>query len=140
MTRLQEMLIRHEGLRLKPYRDTVDKLTIGVGRNLDDLGITREEALILLRHDIDRVRREVSRVFPWFGGLNAVRKDVVLNMVFNMGLARFRQFQKTIKAIQSKKWREASAEMLDSRWANQVGRRARELASMMENGKYGGQR
>ncbi|HEX9879647.1 MAG TPA: hypothetical protein VGB25_05595 [Candidatus Binatia bacterium] len=76
MTRLQEMLIRHEGLRLKPYRGTVGKLTIGVGRNLDDAGITRDEALALLRHDIDRVRKEVSAAFPWFGGLNPVRKDV----------------------------------------------------------------
>lgn len=48
MSRLHDMLIRHEGLRLKPYHDTVRKLTIGIGRNLDDVGITHEEALILL--------------------------------------------------------------------------------------------
>ncbi len=136
MTRLQEMLIRHEGLRLKPYRDTVGKLTIGVGRNLDDMGITREEALMLLDHDIVWVRREVARAFPWFADLNPVRKNVVLNMVFNIGLPRFRQFKKTIAAIRAKNWERAAREMLDSRWARQVGRRARELAAMMKSGKY----
>ena len=76
MTRLHEMLIRHEGLRLKPYRDTVGKLTVGVGRNLDDVGITREEALMLLNNDIAEVRREVKRAFPWFTRLNLVRQNV----------------------------------------------------------------
>ncbi len=136
MTRLHKMLIRHEGLRLKPYRDTVGKLTIGVGRNLDDVGITREETLILLDNDIAKVRREVNRTFPWFSHLNPVRKDVVLNMVFNIGLPRFRQFKRTIAAIRAKDWEEAAKEMLDSRWARQVGRRGRELAAMMKNGKY----
>ena len=136
MSRLHEMLIRHEGLRLKPYRDTVGKLTIGVGRNLDDVGITREEALMLLNNDIAQVRREVNRTFAWFPDLNPVRKNVVLNMVFNIGLPRFRQFKKAIAAIRAKEWEGAAREMLDSRWARQVGRRARELARMMKSGKY----
>ena len=136
MSRLHEMLIRHEGLRLKPYNDTVGKLTIGVGRNLDDVGITREEALMLLDNDIAKVRREVNRAFPRFAQLNPVRKNVVLNMVFNIGLPRFRQFKKTIAAIKAKDWEEAASQMLDSRWARQVGRRARELAAMMKTGKY----
>ncbi len=136
MSRLHEMLIRHEGLRLKPYRDTVGKLTIGVGRNLDDVGITREEALMLLDNDIAKVRREVNRAFRWFAQLNLVRKNVVLNMVFNIGLPRFRQFKKTIAAIKAKDWEEAASQMLDSRWARQVGRRARELAAMMKHGRY----
>ena len=136
MSRLHEMLIRHEGLRLKPYRDTVGKLTIGVGRNLDDVGITREEALMLLNDDIAKVRREVNRTFAWFADLNPVRKYVVLNMVFNIGLPRFRQFKKTIAAIRTKDWEGAAREMLDSRWTRQVGRRARELATMMKSGKY----
>jgi lysozyme len=136
MTRLHEMLIRHEGLRLKPYRDTVGKLTIGIGRNLDDVGITREEAMMLLNHDIAKVQREVQNAFPWFSDLNRVRKNVVLNMVFNLGLPRYRQFKKAIAAIRAKRWDEAAKQMLDSRWARQVGRRARELASMMKSGKY----
>lgn len=130
------MLIRHEGLRLKPYRDTRNKLTIGIGRNLEDAGITREEALMLLDNDIARVRREVERAFPWFSRLNPARKDVVLNMAFNLGLSRFRRFRKTIAAIKARDWEQAAREMLDSLWARQVGRRARELAEIMRRGKY----
>ena len=136
MSRLHDMLIRHEGLRLKPYLDTKKKLTIGVGRNLDDVGITRDEAWALLNNDIARVRREVKRAFPWFSKVNPVRKDVVLNMVFNLGLQRFRGFRKAIAAIKAQDWDEAARQMLDSQWASQVGRRARELAAMMRQGKY----
>ena len=129
------MLFR-SGLRLKPYRDAESKLTIGVGRNLDDEGITRAEALMLLDNDIATVGRDVTRAFPWFPGLDPVRKDVVLTMVFNLGLPRFRRFEKTIAAIRAGDWESAAREMLKSRWANQVGKRALELAAMMERGKY----
>lgn len=132
--KLRDMLIRHEGLRRKPYRDTVGKLTIGVGRNLDDVGITRDEALILLDHDIAKVRREVKRAFAWFPRLNAARQNVVLNMVFNLGLPRFRRFRKTIAAIKDRRWDDAADEMLDSKWARQVKGRARELARIMRRG------
>ena len=132
---LRRMLIRHEGLRLKPYRDTVGKLTIGVGRNLDDSGISRDEAFLLLRNDIASVRRSVKRTFPWFARLNPVRQNVVLNMVFNMGLPRFRQFRKTIAAIKAKRWDDAAKEMLDSKWSRQVKGRARELSRMMRRGQ-----
>lgn len=129
------MLTRHEGLRLKPYRDTVGKLTIGVGRNLDDFGLTKEEVLVLLHNDILRTMQEARRVFPWYPRLNAVRQNVVLNMVFNLGLYRFSQFKKTIGAIEGKNWDTAAKEMLDSKWASQVGNRAIELAKMMKTGK-----
>ena len=107
------MLIRHEGLRLKPYRDAKRKLTIGVGRNLDDAGITRAEALMLLDNDIATVRRDVTRAFPWFPGLDPVRKDVVLDMVFNLGLPGFRRFNKTIASIRAGDWENAAREMIE---------------------------
>lgn len=135
MSQLRKIIIRHEGLRLKPYRDIRSKLTIGVGRNLDDVGITRAEALLLLDNDIARVRHEVGHAFAWFSGLDPVRKDVVLDMVFNLGLSRFRRFRKTIAAIEARDWEQAAREMLASLWARQVGRRARELAEMMRRGK-----
>ena len=142
---LREMLIRHEGLRLRPYDDATGKqhrtgvpirgkLTIGVGRNLDDVGITRAEALTLLDHDIAKVRRDVNRALLWFRGLNRVRQNVVLNMVFNLGLPRFRTFKNTVAAIKEKRWDDAANEMLNSRWERQVKGRARELARMMRRG------
>jgi len=135
VNQLKKMLTRHEDLRLKPYHDTVGKLTIGVGRNLDDFGLTREEVLYLLHNDVMRVTQEVKKAFPWWLRLNAVRQNVVLNMVFNLGLSRFLGFKKTIEALEGKNWDTAAKEMLDSKWASQVGNRAKELAKMMKTGK-----
>lgn len=131
---LRDDLLRDEGLRLKPYRCTAGKLTIGVGRNLDDVGITRDEALHLLDNDIARVRAEVNRTFPWFGAIDGTRQDVVLNMVFNLGISRFSQFFQTIKAIESGDYARAAEQMRKSLWAKQVGARAERLAVKMEHG------
>lgn len=130
------MLVRHEGLVFKPYRDTVGKLTIGVGRNLDDYGITETEAYYLLFGDIDRAVSAAQRSFAWFGKLDEVRQAVVLSMIFNMGLKGFMGFKRTILAIESGKYELAANCMLESKWASQVGRRARELSKMMLTGEY----
>lgn len=134
--RLRSMLIRHEGIRLKPYRDTVDKLTIGIGRNLDDVGITEAEANLMLKNDLDRVMQETLNEFPWFASLSFTRQDVVLSMVFNLGINRFKSFKKLIKALVVQNYQAAYMEMLDSTWAQQVGARAVELARMMLLDRY----
>ena len=82
--RLLDQLIRHEGLRLKPYRCTAGKLTIGVGRNLDDNGITRKEAQSLLANDVNRAEAEVMRIVPQFHALDEVRQAVLIDMLFNV--------------------------------------------------------
>ena len=109
--KLIELLIKHEGLRLKPYRCTAGKLTIGVGRNLDDVGITKEEALYLLASDIYRVERAAVEAFPWYKFINQVRQDVVLSMIFNLGLEGFKQFKNLISAIENQNYGMATAEM-----------------------------
>lgn len=134
--KLKEQLVRDEGLVKFAYEDSVGKITIGVGRNLDDVGLSEEEIFYLLENDIKRVTAEVDRNFDWFDGLDEVRKNVVLNMVFNLGLNRFKGFRKTIQAIENEDWIEASNQMLDSKWARQVGIRAKRLAIMMETGEY----
>ncbi len=130
------LLIRHEGLRLKAYKCTEGKTTIGVGRNLDDVGITKAEAIMLLENDIKRVDREALQQFPWYKNLDYVRKDVIISMIFNMGLHGFMQFKKAISAMAFKNYDLASKEMLDSKWAKQVEGRAHELSQMMLTGKY----
>lgn len=131
---LEDMLIRHEGLMLKPYRDSVNKLTIGVGRNLDDVGISRDEAIYLLKNDLQKVVAQAKQ-FPWYDKLSNPRKQVVLNMIFNLGITRFSQFRKTIGFIANGDYTAAAKEMLDSKWAKQVGKRATELAGIMERGE-----
>lgn len=132
---LENMLIRHEGLKLKPYRCTAGKLTIGVGRNIEDNGITEVEARMMLRNDIEVSRSPLLKL-KWFTELNPARQDVVINMVFNLGLSRFLKFKKTIAFLQDKQWENASIEMLNSSWAKQVGNRAQELAAIIVTGKY----
>jgi len=131
---MKDELIRDEGLKLKPYRCTAGKLTIGVGRNLDDVGISAGEAMALLDHDIERVIIQLNYHFPWWSELSDARQRVLLNMAFNLGIEGLIKFRNTLALIQDGKYRDAAKAMLDSRWATQVGNRARRLAKMMEEG------
>lgn len=130
----KELIKKHEGLRLAPYKCSAGKLTIGWGRNLEDNGITTEEAEMMLNHDLQLCIASANR-FDWFDALDEVRQSVVVNMIFNLGLAGFSKFKKTIAAIEKGDFDEASKEMLDSLWARQVKGRAQELANMMKEGK-----
>ena len=134
MKSIEEQLVLHEGLRLKPYRDTVGKLTIGVGRNLDDVGITRAEAFFLLANDIEAVTGQLEK-YGWYKLLDPVRQKVIVDMAFNLGMAGLLKFQKMITAIGCMDYGGAADEMLDSRWARQVGKRAQRLAEMMRTGE-----
>lgn len=129
-TKLLKQLELHEGWRKYPYHDTVGKLTIGIGRNLDDRGISREEALFMLENDIKEVVQFASHK-PWFNSLSDVRKRVIVDMMFNLGTAGFMKFKRTIQAIEERDWDKASEQMLASKWARQVGSRAVRLAEMM---------
>lgn len=127
------LIKKHEGLRLKPYRCSVGKLTIGYGRNLSDNGITLEEAEQLLQHNIDEVIQQAQTLL-FFSALNEVRQAVIVDMIFNMGLPRFQKFKKTIALIEQQAWQAAANEMLNSRWARQVGNRSQTLSDMMRYG------
>lgn len=131
---VDELLIYHEGLRLKPYTDAGNKLTIGVGRNLEDSGITRDEALLLLHNDIDRVTNALDQKLPWWKSLSDVRKKVLISMAFNLGVGGLLKFSGMLSALQDGDYSTAAEHMLASKWASQVGTRAIELAYMMENG------
>lgn len=127
--------MRDEGVRLKPYRDTVGKLTIGTGRNLDDVGISIDENDYLLMNDISRVERELDQYLPWWRGLDAVRQRVLANMCFNLGIAGLLGFKQTLQFIQSGQYEAAASAMLASKWASQVKQRAVRLADMMRVGQ-----
>lgn len=130
LNQLEKELKRDEDLRLKPYRDSVGKLTIGVGRNLDDNGIREDEAINMLRNDIQQSRQELAP-YHWYRMLDSRRKDVLINMHFNLGLPRLLTFKNMIAAIECGDYATAADEMLDSKWANQVGERAVRLARIM---------
>lgn len=135
---MEAQLIAHEGLRLKPYRDTKGKLTIGVGRNLDDVGISRGEALGLLANDIQRAEHFLDLYMPWWTGLDPIRQRVLIDMMFNMGPGDerhgLRSFRNTLQLIKDGDYERASANMLLSKWATDVGTRAHTLSQMMKTG------
>ncbi|MBS3953644.1 MAG: glycoside hydrolase family protein [Methylomicrobium sp.] len=133
---LIEQLKRHEGLRLNPYQCTANKLTIGYGRNLEDQGITLQEAQTLLENDIFRVTHELKRGIPLWDEIDSVRQDVLINMAFNLGTRRLLNFKKTLAFIRTKDYASAAKEMLNSKWAKQVGNRAAELSKQMRTGRY----
>ena len=122
-----------EGLRLKPYRCTAGKLTIGYGRNLDDVGITKEEAELLLKNDLEKAEKDAEK-FPVYAKLNQARKDVLIEMVFNLGYSRLSNFKKMFAALEKGDYDEAANQMLDSSWHTQVGKRAERLAYFMRIG------
>lgn len=136
MENLVEQLKRHEGIRLKPYRCTSDKLTIGIGRNLEDVGITEDEAEALLINDLRRVDEQVKTYMPWATNLTQARYDALMNFVFNVGIGTALKFKNAMEALKQSDFDTAAAELLDSRWSTQVGSRAIELADQIKTGKY----
>ena len=134
--KLAEQLKVHEGLRLKPYKDTVGKWTIGIGRNLEDKGITEQEALFMLNNDVDYFHDKIKKEINWFWALDDVRQNVLVNMAFNLGVSGLLTFKNTLRLISFSRYEEAAEEMLNSKWARQVGYRAEELAEQMRTGEF----
>ena len=152
-------LIAHEGLRLQVYQDTLGIDTIGIGRNLEDRGITKEEldwmdipnmdavyeygiteadAMYLAKNDVQIVEEELVRAHPCVDKLDAVRQLVLVDMAFNMGVPRLSKFKKMWAAVHENKFDIAAKEMLDSRWAIQVKSRSTKLAHAMHHGEFSG--
>lgn len=129
-----QLIKKHEGLRLKPYRCTAGKLTIGYGRNLEDVGISQSEAEQMLYNDIQNCYAACIKL-PCWNKLNEARQAVLLDMCFNVGFAGLQKFKKMLAALEVGAYSRAAFEMLDSKWARQVKSRADELAQIMEKGQ-----
>lgn len=128
-------LSRDEGRRKMPYKDTVGKTSIGVGRNLSDRGIRDSEIDLMLDNDIAESETELDKVAPWWRHMNGVRQRVLLNMHFNMGWPTLATFKNTLGHMQAGRYAQAADGMLASRWAKQVGQRAVRLSGMMRTGE-----
>jgi len=132
----EDALLRDEGVRLKPYRDSVGKLTIGIGRNLDDVGISLAEARMLLANDLEKVQSQISASLPWVRNLSVARQSVVENMAFNLGVNGLMAFKETLAWMEAGNYSAAADAMLQSVWARQVGIRADRLAAQMRTDEW----
>jgi lysozyme len=130
----REQLKFDEGVKSKPYRCTAGKLSIGVGRNLEDVGLSTYEINVLLENDLVRSETDAKILFPSFDKLSDERKAVLLNMSFNLGRDRLAGFKNFRAAVEAGAWAQAAAEMENSKWAVQVKDRAQRLASKMRQG------
>ena len=139
---LREMIKAHEGLRLKPYKCTAGRWTIGYGHNLEaqnekiPISITLEQAEKYLDMDMASATEGCKRTMPYFSGLYEVRKAVLVDMCFNLGLGGLLGFKKTLGAVAAGNYANAASEMMASKWATQVGYRAVRLSNMMASGKW----
>ena len=142
---LRSELIRDEGLKLTAYRDSLGFSTIGVGHLLGTMlnrayprmsEITHQEAMALLDADI---REAEDTLVDWLGevfvlSLDEVRYRALVNMCFNLG-NKVQQFKLTADCLRKQNWRTAADNMLLSKWALQVGDRAKRIAHMIETGE-----
>jgi len=130
------MLVRDEGYRPFPYTCPAGKLTIGIGRNLEDAGINHEEAVYLLRSDIERIDAALLQKVPCYIGLSEARQAVLINMAFNMGVAGLLGFKNMLEALEIGDYWTAAHEMANSMWAHQVPERARRLMDVMRSDTF----
>lgn len=148
-----QRLMLNEGCKLKSYRCPAGKLTIGIGRNLDDnpltieeiqyvghngrcLFISNDQANYLCRNDLKRVRAELDKNLSWWRDLNIDRQFVMIDLLFNMGIKTLLTFKKTLNSIALGNYELASKQLLQSKYAKQVGARAERNAYCLKYGTY----
>lgn len=126
---------RDEGVKTHPYKCSAGKLTIGVGRNIEDNGLNEDEIQYLLMNDLRSCVHDLRSNFSFYDGLDNVRKRVMINMVFNLGINRLLKFKNFLAALEAGDYEKASVEMMDSLWARQVHGRADRLSALMRYGE-----
>ena len=140
---IKDLLIKHEEKRHKPYDDATGKslktgdiikgkITIGVGRNIQEVGLSDDEVEYLLQNDIKRVKRELREIFPDFDELPEQVKMVLIDMDFNLGKLRFLKFKKMIQAVKERDWAKMIEEMKNSKWCKQVKSRCNDNVKLIE--------
>ncbi len=150
LQKLKENIKKYEGLELKPYHCPKGKITIGYGRNLEDKGISKTEANLMLDNDLLDIKLELEDKLPVYKKLDDIRQNVLIEMAFNMGVPKLLGFKNTIAFLKKNDFESASKEMLNSKWhrdfvnydlqdgkSNNHGLlRSEYLSKVMREGKY----
>lgn len=133
--KLKTLLVQHESYKQFPYSDVTGHITVGIGRNLSDRGISTTEAFYLLDDDIIYFSSKLNHYLPFFGILEENRQIALIDMCFNLGVQGFLNFKQMIIALEAYDYERAAYEMLNSKWAEQVGERAACLANIIKTGE-----
>lgn len=133
--KLVQQLKRHEGYRRLVYECSRGVLTVGIGRNLETVGISEKEAEFLLENDIQEAIKRLNQ-HDLLSGHDEVRQAVLINMAFNLGINGLLKFRQSLKHWRNKDYESFSNEILKSRWARQVGSRAAELSEQARTGEW----
>lgn len=125
---------RHEGFRSTPYRDA-EGWAIGYGRNLTFNPITEHEAEVLLQNDLMRVIEDLQQRISFWSEIDSVRQEALTEMAYNLGVGGLMKFARMLEALEANRYADAEYHALDSKWARQVGHRAKVLARMLRTGE-----
>ena len=137
--KMVKQLRRDEGVVKHAYQDTEGYWTIGVGRLIDKRrggDLSEEEIDFLLNNDVAEKEKALEASVSFYKELDEARRGVLLNMAFNLGVEGLLAFKNTLKLVGEGKYKEASEEMLKSKWAAQVGDRAVRLSKQMATGVW----
>ena len=129
---LIESIKQHEGYVGIVYKDSLGIDTIGYGFAIKDLELDKDICDIILERKLHALTDRINNKFKWYMYMPPEIKDIVVEMCYQMGVYGFSRFKKTIAYLQDKKFKEASVEMLDSRWAEQTPNRAKELSDRVK--------
>lgn len=136
MTNVKDLIKLHEGSRNLMYKCTAGFNTIGIGHNLDTKPISDRAIDVIFEDDLAEFEESVIKNFPFYESLSEVRKAVILDMAFNLGIAGISKFKNFLAAVEMGDYITAGVEMLDSRWAAQVGQRSTRLSLMMTSDQW----
>lgn len=135
-SRLAAQLEVDEGKRARIYLDSVGKWTGGIGRNLSDRAFSDDEIALMLQNDITIVETELDRKLPWWRQMSEARQNALANICFQMGIDRLLGFKNALTLLQAGRWDAAAREFMDSKWANQVPKRAQRVTDMIRKGEF----
>jgi len=136
---IERLLRLHEEFVSAAYKDSRGYLTIGIGRLIDarkNGGITEDEALYLLRNDLQRTTEDLYTRMSWLHNLSEIRQAAIIDMAFNLGVAGLSEFKRMLAALQDGDYERAADEALRSQWAEQVGIRAEDIDEMIRHDRW----
>jgi lysozyme len=133
--KLKDLILKHENYKQFAYTDTTGHVTIGIGRNLTENGISLNEALYMLDDDIQYFSSKLSHVYPAFDTLCEPRQIVLIDMCFNLGINGLLEFKDMLAALSDCNYSAAADAMKASKWYEQTGQRGEQDEQIMRTGE-----